>query len=54
MFGHQGVALFEKIRRYDFVEGHEPLVVAFEVSKGPSQAQSLSLVLLPSDMDVEL
>ena len=52
VLGHQGVALFERIRRYSLIGGSMPLGMGFEVSKSPFQAQSFSL-LLPVDLDVE-
>jgi hypothetical protein len=48
MLSHQGVALFERIRRirtYDLYGRSVSVGVGFEVSKGPWEAQCLSLSL---------
>jgi hypothetical protein len=47
-FGHQGVALFERVRRCGLVGGNESLVVSFEGSKAhatPNLCLSLSVSL---------
>jgi len=43
MLGHQGVALFERIRSYGLFGRRVSLDEGFEVFKSPSKAQSLSL-----------
>jgi hypothetical protein len=50
MLGHQGVALFQRSRRYGLIGRIVSLGVGFEVSSD----QARLLFLLPMDRDIEL
>lgn len=52
MLGHQGVVLFERIRKSGFIGGGMSLGMGFELSESPFHAQSLSL-LLPAYLNIE-
>lgn len=51
MFGHEGTALFRRIRRHGLLERSVSLGMGF---RSPNEAQRHSLFLLPENLDAEL